>query len=268
MLLYYKKVRKRHFEGYPLEYLYFVPVQNEAHSSVLASASGYFPQRPCGQPAAGRATVWLPPQRILLLAAPSSEWDEGLVLLCFEAPVTLWWFAELGHADEKPLQSADEPQNSRNIPQPERIQRSGCCTCIRMYHFAVELPEHFPLQMFPHPERHSLPSGRFFLPHNCWENPTAPTAGAPPAPDKVSLHLLLSRIRYRLPFTLPCLDFRQWPRLLSGLTGKPPFTGAGGHKLVELGIFRKTVDERNEGTAILDKARPGFHIGDVVHLLV
>ena len=74
------------------------------------------------------------------------------------------------------------------------------------------------------------------------------------APDKVSLHLLLSGIHYRLLLPLPCLDFRQWPRLRSGLTGKPSLTGAGGHKLVELGIFRKTVDERNEGTAILNKA--------------
>ena len=88
------------------------------------------------------------------------------------------------------------------------------------------------------------------------------------APDKVSLHLLLSGIHHRLILPLPCLDFRQWPRLRSGLTGKPPFTGAGGHKLVELGIFRKTVDERNQGTAVFDKAGTGFHIGDVVHLLV
>lgn len=73
-----------------------------------------------------------------------------------------------------------------------------------------------------------------------------------PTPDKVPLHLPLGCIHYRLPFMLPCLDFRQWRRLLSGLTGKPPLTGAGGHKLVELGIFRKTVDERNEGTAVFD----------------
>ena len=131
-----------------------MPVQNEVHSSALASALRYFQRRPCGQPAAGRGTVWLPPQRILLLAAPSSERDEGLVLLCFETSVTLWWFAELDHADERPPQSADEPQDPRDIPQPERIQRSVRCTCIRMYRFDSELPEHFPLQMSQHPERH------------------------------------------------------------------------------------------------------------------
>ena len=88
------------------------------------------------------------------------------------------------------------------------------------------------------------------------------------APDKVSLHLPLSGIHHRLILPLPCLDFWQWPRLRSGLTGKPSFTGAGGHKLVELGIFRKTVDERDQGTAIFDKAGTGFHIGNVVHLFV
>lgn len=80
------------------------------------------------------------------------------------------------------------------------------------------------------------------------------------APDKVSLHLLLSGIHHRLILPLPCLDFRQWRNLLSGLTGEPPLTGAGGHKLVELGIFRKTVDERHQGTAILNKAGTGFHM--------
>lgn len=71
---------------------------------------------------------------------------------------------------------------------------------------------------------------------------------------EAALHLLLGGIHHWLILPLPCLDFRQWHRPLSGLTGKPPLTGAGGHKLVELGIFRKTVDERNEGTAILNKA--------------
>ena len=99
----------------------------------------------------------------------------------------LWnYLAELGHADEKPPQSADEPQDSRNIPQkwsqPKKVQHLVCCTRVRTYHLSVEVSEHFPLQMSPHPERHPLPSGRFFLPHNCWENPTAPTAGAPPVP--------------------------------------------------------------------------------------
>ena len=182
MLLYYKKVWKQHFEGHPLEYLYFVPVQTEAHSSAPASALRYFQRWPCGQPAAGRGTMGLPPQRILPLAAPSSELDEGLVLLCFEAPAALWRFAELGHADKKPLQSADEPQDSRNISQPEKIQGSVRCTCIRMYRFDSELSEHFLLRVSSHPERHPLPSGRFFLPHKCWENPTAPTAGTPPVP--------------------------------------------------------------------------------------
>lgn len=139
MRLYYKKVWKQHFECHSLEYLYFVPVQSEAHSSVPASALRYFQRRPCGQPAAGRATMGLPPQRILPLAAPSSELDEGLVLLCFETPAALWRFSELDHADEKPPQSADESQDSRNIPQPERIQGSVRCTCVRMYHLVAEL---------------------------------------------------------------------------------------------------------------------------------
>ena len=183
MLLYYKKVWKQHFEGHPLEYLYFVPVQSEVHSSVPASALRYFQRRPCGQPAAGRATMGLPPQRILPLAAPSSERDEGLVLLCFEAPAALWRFAEeLDHADEKPLQSADEPQDSRNIPQPERIQRSVCCTCVRMYHPADELSEHFLLRVSSHPERHPLPFGRFFPPHSCSGTLTAHFAFVLPAP--------------------------------------------------------------------------------------
>ena len=182
MLLYYKKVWKQHFECHPLEYLYSVPVQSEAHSSAPASALRYFQRRLCGPPAAGRGIPWILPQRILPLAAPSSELDEGLVLLCFETPAALWRFAELDHADEKPPQSADEPQNSRDIPQPERIQRSVRRTCVRMYRFAAELSEHFPLQMSPHPERYPLPSGRFFLPRNCWGNPAAPTAGAPPVP--------------------------------------------------------------------------------------
>ena len=186
MLLYYKKERKRHFEGHPLEYLYFVPVQSEVHSSVPASALRYFQRRPCGQPAAGRETTGLPPQRLLPLAAPSSERDEGLVLLCFETPAALWRFAELDHADEKPLQSADEPQDFRNTPlqqsQPEKNCRLIHCRHLQAYHPVAELPKHFPLQMSQHPERHSLPSGRFFPPHKYWENPAAPTAGAPPVP--------------------------------------------------------------------------------------
>lgn len=71
---------------------------------------------------------------------------------------------------------------------------------------------------------------------------------------EAALHLLLGGVENGLSLILPCLDFRQWRNLRLGLTGEPPFTGAGGHKLVELGIFRKTVDERNEGTAILNKA--------------
>ena len=181
MLPYYKKVRKQHFEGYPLEYMYFVPVQNKAHSFVSASALRYFRWRPCRRPAAGRGIPWIPPQKIPPLAALSSEWGKGLVPLCFEAPMMLWRFAGLGLAGAQPPQFADEPQDSQNTPQPERIQKSGRCTCIRVYHLAVELPEHFPLQMFPHPGRHPLPSGRLFPPHNCWENLTAPTAGAPSA---------------------------------------------------------------------------------------
>ena len=186
MLSYYKKVRKQHFEGYPLEYLYFVPVQNGVHSSVPASASRYFQRRPCGPPAAGRETTEILPQKMPPLAAPSSEWGEGLVPLCFEALVMLVRFAGLGLAGAQPPQSADEPQDSRNIPQkwsqPKKVQHLVCCTRVRKYHLSVEVSEHFPLQMSPHPERHPLPSGRFFLPHNCWENPTAPTAGAPPVP--------------------------------------------------------------------------------------
>ena len=85
---------------------------------------------------------------------------------------------------------------------------------------------------------------------------------------EAALHLLLGGAENGLSLILPCLDFRQWHRPLSGLTGEPPFTGAGGHKLVELGIFRKTVDERDQGTAVFDKAGTGFHIGDVVHLFI
>ena len=177
MSLYYKKVWKQHFEGHPLEYLYFVPVQNEVHFSVPASASRYFQRRPCGPPAAGREILWILPQKTLSLVAPSSEWGGGLVPLYSGVPVMLRRFA-----GAQPPQSANEPQDSRSIPQPERIQRSVRYTCVRMYRFAAELPEHFLLRVSPHPERHSLPSGRFFLPHNCWENPAAPTAGAPPVP--------------------------------------------------------------------------------------
>ena len=167
MLLYYKKVWKRHFGGHPLEYLYFVPVQSEVHSSVPASVLRYFQRRPCGRPAAAWETMGISPQRILPLAAPSSEWDEGLVLLCFEAPAALWRFAELDHADEKPLQSADESQDSRSIPQkwsqPKKVQHLVCCTRVRTYHLSVEVSEHFLLRVSSHPERHPLPSGRFFL---------------------------------------------------------------------------------------------------------
>lgn len=219
MLSYYKKVRKQHFEGYPLEYLYFVPVQKGVHSSVPASASRYFQRRPCGPPAAGRETTEILPQKMPPLAAPSSEWGEGLVPLCFEALVMLVRFAGLGLAGAQPPQSADEPQDSRNIPQkwsqPKKVQHLVCCTRVRTYHLSVEVSEHFPLQMSPHPERHPLPSGRFFF---CIIAGRIRLIRLPVrrlfrfAPDKVSLHLLLSGIHHRLILPLPCLDFRQWHR--------------------------------------------------------
>ena len=62
--------------------------------------------------------------------------------LCFEVPVMLGRFAGLGLACVRPPQFADEPQNSQNTPQPERIQKSERCICFRAYHFAVELSEH------------------------------------------------------------------------------------------------------------------------------
>ena len=88
------------------------------------------------------------------------------------------------------------------------------------------------------------------------------------APDKVSLHLLLSGIHHWLILPLPCLDFRQWRNLLSGLTGKPPLAGTGGHELVELGVLGEAVDKGHQGAAVFNEAGPSFHIGDVVHLLI
>ena len=59
-----------------------------------------------------------------------------------------WRFAGLGLAGAQPPQSADEPQDSRNIPQkwsqPKKVQHLVCCTCFRVYHFAAELSARFP----------------------------------------------------------------------------------------------------------------------------